>query len=64
MSVHEYSMFVFTWNLAGRKPDKDVNYAHVFKSENLQNPPDLAVIGFQEIITLNMWNIFNKLRGK
>lgn len=62
--IKEYILSVFTWNLAGRKPDKDINFSKIFASQDFVEAPHIVVTGFQEMYNLSVWNVFKKLKGK
>jgi hypothetical protein len=59
--IHEYKLSVFTWNLAGRKPEKDINFSQIFASDQFKDAADIAIVGFQEIIELSFFNVFRGL---
>lgn len=53
---HDISMFVGTFNLAGAPSGTDLS-TWLFPSEVLHSPPEIYVVGFQEVIELNASNI-------
>ncbi|KAF9594867.1 hypothetical protein IFM89_035028 [Coptis chinensis] len=48
-------MFVGTWNVGGKSPNKDLNLRDWLRTPALA---DIYVIGFQEIVPLNAGNVF------
>lgn len=54
--IQQYSMCVFSWNLAGNEPRYEMDFTQVFKSEVFYSAPDIVVIGFQETMVLNAYN--------
>ncbi|KAG1347742.1 putative Type IV inositol polyphosphate 5-phosphatase 7 [Cocos nucifera] len=52
--IHEYKMFVATWNVGGKSPPSNLNledWLHACP------PADIYVLGFQEIVPLNAGNV-------
>ncbi|XP_052206404.1 type IV inositol polyphosphate 5-phosphatase 7-like [Diospyros lotus] len=54
INVHNYSMFVATWNVGGKSPESNLNLDNFLHSSP---PADIYVLGFQEIVPLNAGNI-------
>ncbi|KAF8086963.1 hypothetical protein N665_0607s0023 [Sinapis alba] len=54
IDVQNYSIFVATWNVAGRSPPEDLNLDEWLHSSA---PADIYVLGFQEIVPLNAGNV-------
>ncbi|XP_010542783.1 PREDICTED: type IV inositol polyphosphate 5-phosphatase 7-like [Tarenaya hassleriana] len=54
IDVQNYSIFVATWNVAGRSPPADLNLDDWLLSSA---PADIYVLGFQEIVPLNAGNV-------
>lgn len=54
INVHNYSMFVATWNVGGKSPPNNLNLDDWLHSAP---PADIYVLGFQEIVPLNAGNI-------
>ncbi|XP_047332815.1 type IV inositol polyphosphate 5-phosphatase 7-like [Impatiens glandulifera] len=54
INVQNYSLFVSTWNVAGRSPSSDLNFDDFIHSAP---PADIYVLGFQEVVPLNAGNI-------
>ncbi|EFH68550.1 type I inositol-1,4,5-trisphosphate 5-phosphatase CVP2 [Arabidopsis lyrata subsp. lyrata] len=54
IDVQNYSIFVATWNVAGRSPPSDLNLDEWLHSSA---PADIYVLGFQEIVPLNAGNV-------
>ncbi|CAK9318657.1 unnamed protein product [Citrullus colocynthis] len=54
IDVQNYSIFVATWNVAGRSPPNNLNLDDWLQSSP---PADIYVLGFQEIVPLNAGNI-------
>ncbi|KAG4984286.1 hypothetical protein AAZX31_10G233400 [Glycine max] len=54
IDVQNYSIFVATWNVAGRSPPSTLNLDDWLHSSS---PADIYVLGFQEIVPLNAGNI-------
>ncbi|GAB2298231.1 Type I inositol polyphosphate 5-phosphatase 4 [Dionaea muscipula] len=52
--VHNYRMFVATWNVAGKSPPGHLNLEDWLHTSP---PADIYVIGFQEIVPLNAGNV-------
>ncbi|XP_022727859.1 type I inositol polyphosphate 5-phosphatase 4-like isoform X3 [Durio zibethinus] len=52
--VHNYRVFVATWNVAGKSPPSYLNLEDWLHSSP---PADIYVLGFQEIVPLNAGNI-------
>lgn len=44
IEMHQYTMSVFTWNLAGRKPERDIDFASIFRSNDFTDSPDIGII--------------------
>jgi len=55
MDAEEYSVFVGTWNVAGKTLPEDLDLENWLKPSE---PSDIYVIGFQEIVPLNAGNVF------
>ncbi|GAB2294785.1 Type IV inositol polyphosphate 5-phosphatase 7 [Dionaea muscipula] len=54
IDVHNYSIFVATWNVAGKSPPSNLNLDDWLHSSP---PADIYVLGFQEVVPLNASNI-------
>ncbi|KAG7573303.1 Endonuclease/exonuclease/phosphatase superfamily [Arabidopsis suecica] len=54
IDVQNHSIFVATWNVAGRSPPEDLNLDEWLHSSA---PADIYVLGFQEIVPLNAGNV-------
>ncbi|GMI95973.1 COTYLEDON VASCULAR PATTERN 2 [Hibiscus trionum] len=54
IDVENYSIFVATWNVAGRSPPGNLNLEDLLHASS---PADIYVLGFQEIVPLNAGNI-------
>ncbi|XLR45053.1 hypothetical protein S83_029713 [Arachis hypogaea] len=54
IDVQNHSIFVATWNVAGRSPPSNLNLDDWLHSSP---PADIYVLGFQEIVPLNAGNI-------
>lgn len=54
IDVQNYSIFVATWNVAGRSPPSNLSVDDWLHSSP---PADIYVLGFQEIVPLNAGNI-------
>ncbi|XP_058778446.1 type IV inositol polyphosphate 5-phosphatase 7-like [Vicia villosa] len=54
IDVHNYSVFVATWNVAGRSPPSNLSINDWLQASP---PADIYVLGFQEIVPLNAGNI-------
>ncbi|XWS13677.1 hypothetical protein CRYUN_Cryun36dG0058900 [Craigia yunnanensis] len=54
IDVQNYSIFVATWNVAGRSPPSNLNLDDWLHASP---PADIYVLGFQEIVPLNAGNI-------
>ncbi|PKI56030.1 hypothetical protein CRG98_023570 [Punica granatum] len=54
IDVQNHSIFVATWNVAGRSPPHNLNVDEWLHSSP---PADIYVLGFQEIVPLNAGNI-------
>ncbi|XP_019423455.1 PREDICTED: type IV inositol polyphosphate 5-phosphatase 7-like isoform X2 [Lupinus angustifolius] len=54
IDVQNYSIFVATWNVAGRSPPSNLNLDDWLHASA---PADIYVLGFQEIVPLNASNI-------
>ncbi|KAK8688498.1 hypothetical protein V6N13_087262 [Hibiscus sabdariffa] len=52
--VHNYSIFVATWNVAGKSPP---NHFNLDDWLHTSPPADIYVLGFQEIVPLNAGNV-------
>ncbi|XVF80820.1 hypothetical protein PTKIN_Ptkin15bG0105900 [Pterospermum kingtungense] len=52
--VHNYRMFVATWNVAGKSPP---SYLNLEDWLHTSPPADIYVLGFQEIVPLNAGNV-------
>lgn len=52
--VHNYRIFVATWNVAGKSPP---NYLNLEDWLHTSPPADIYVLGFQEIVPLNAGNV-------
>ncbi|KAI4378559.1 hypothetical protein MLD38_016021 [Melastoma candidum] len=52
--VHNYRIFVATWNVAGKSPPSHLNLEDWLHSSP---PADIYVLGFQEIVPLNAGNV-------
>ncbi|XP_071711241.1 type IV inositol polyphosphate 5-phosphatase 3-like [Rutidosis leptorrhynchoides] len=55
IDAKELKVSVSTWNVGGKLPPKGLNIDELL---DIDNPADIYVIGFQEIIPLNAGNIF------
>ncbi|XP_024969950.1 type IV inositol polyphosphate 5-phosphatase 3 isoform X1 [Cynara cardunculus var. scolymus] len=55
IEAKELKVSANTWNVGGKFPPEDLDIKHWL---NVDNPSDIYVIGFQEIIQLNAANIF------
>ncbi|KAL3505962.1 hypothetical protein ACH5RR_031344 [Cinchona calisaya] len=53
-NVHNYSVFVSSWNVGGKSPPSNLNLDDWLHSAP---PADIYVLGFQEIVPLNAGNI-------
>ncbi|BAU00758.1 hypothetical protein VIGAN_10237800 [Vigna angularis var. angularis] len=54
VDVHNYSVFVATWNVAGRSPPRNLSIDDLLHASP---PADIYVLGFQEVVPLNVGNI-------
>ncbi|ESW29095.1 hypothetical protein PHAVU_002G042800 [Phaseolus vulgaris] len=54
VDVHNYSVFVATWNVAGRSPPSNLSIDDWLHASP---PADIYVLGFQEVVPLNVGNI-------
>ncbi|XP_059660472.1 type I inositol polyphosphate 5-phosphatase 4-like [Cornus florida] len=52
--VHNYGIFVATWNVAGKSPPSHLNLEDWLHASP---PADIYVLGFQEIVPLNAGNV-------
>ncbi|KAE8692070.1 Type I inositol 1,4,5-trisphosphate 5-phosphatase CVP2 [Hibiscus syriacus] len=52
--VHNYRIFVATWNVAGKSP---LSYLNLEDWLHTSPPADIYVLGFQEIVPLNAGNV-------
>ncbi|XP_062145127.1 type I inositol polyphosphate 5-phosphatase 4-like [Alnus glutinosa] len=52
--VHNYRLFVATWNVAGKSPPSNLNLEDWLHTSP---PADIYVLGFQEIVPLNAGNV-------
>ncbi|KAL8530566.1 hypothetical protein ACS0TY_007556 [Phlomoides rotata] len=52
--VHNYRIFVATWNVAGKSPP---SYLNLEEWLHTSPPADVYVLGFQEIVPLNAGNV-------
>ncbi|KAG2697058.1 hypothetical protein I3843_07G087800 [Carya illinoinensis] len=52
--VHNYSLFVATWNVAGKCPPSNLSLEDWLHTSP---PADIYVLGFQEIVPLNAGNV-------
>ncbi|KAL3644889.1 Type I inositol polyphosphate 5-phosphatase 4 [Castilleja foliolosa] len=52
--VHNYKVFVATWNVAGKSPP---SYLNLDEWLHTSPPADMYVLGFQEIVPLNAGNV-------
>ncbi|GMI73809.1 hypothetical protein like AT3G63240 [Hibiscus trionum] len=52
--VHDYRIFVATWNVAGKSPP---SYLNLEDWLHTSPPADIYVLGFQEIVPLNAGNV-------
>ncbi|KAL3647851.1 Type IV inositol polyphosphate 5-phosphatase 7 [Castilleja foliolosa] len=52
--VHNYKVFVATWNVAGKSPP---SYLNLEEWLHTSPPADMYVLGFQEIVPLNAGNV-------
>ncbi|GMJ01152.1 hypothetical protein like AT3G63240 [Hibiscus trionum] len=52
--VHNYRIFVATWNVAGKSPPSHLNLEDWLHTSP---PADIYVLGFQEIVPLNAGNV-------
>ncbi|XP_015688192.2 type IV inositol polyphosphate 5-phosphatase 3 [Oryza brachyantha] len=55
IDIKELRVCVGTWNVAGRLPPDDLD---IQKWLDMEEPADIYVLGFQEIVPLNAGNIF------
>ncbi|KAL4557693.1 hypothetical protein LXL04_035880 [Taraxacum kok-saghyz] len=55
IDAKELKVSVSTWNVGGKLPPEDLDISNLL---DVDNPSDIYVIGFQEIIPLNAGNIF------
>lgn len=46
------------------KPNKDLDLANILSSDSVAEAPDIVIVGFQEIVSLSWYNLFNKVKGK
>ncbi|XP_074310306.1 type I inositol polyphosphate 5-phosphatase 10-like isoform X2 [Silene latifolia] len=53
-TVKNLKTFVATWNVGGRPPDGGLNLDDFLQSDN---PSDIYILGFQEIVPLNAGNV-------
>ncbi|KAH7678014.1 phosphatidylinositol-bisphosphatase protein [Dioscorea alata] len=56
LSNENLRMFVGTWNVAGRAPNAGLDLRDWFISSS-SPPPDIYILGFQEIVPLNAGNV-------
>ncbi|GMP90956.1 hypothetical protein CsSME_00041862 [Camellia sinensis var. sinensis] len=54
IDVHNYRIFVATWNVAGKSPP---SYLNLEDWIHASPPADIYVLGFQEIVPLNAGNV-------
>ncbi|CAJ1926124.1 unnamed protein product [Sphenostylis stenocarpa] len=54
VDIHNYSIFVATWNVAGRSPPSNLGIDDWLHASP---PADIYVLGFQEVVPLNVGNI-------
>ncbi|PIN02790.1 Inositol polyphosphate 5-phosphatase [Handroanthus impetiginosus] len=54
LNIQNYSVFVSTWNVGGKPPQRNMNLDDWLHSAP---PADIYVLGFQEIVPLNAGNI-------
>ncbi|KAJ3669906.1 hypothetical protein LUZ60_010230 [Juncus effusus] len=52
--VQDYKIFVSTWNVGGKSPNRNLNLDDWLNSSP---PADIYVLGFQEIVPLNAGNV-------
>ena len=53
--AQSHTMWIFTWNLAGKMLTKEFDISQVIDACNLGQPPDIILFGFQEIVPLNFF---------
>ncbi|KAM7255976.1 hypothetical protein ACFE04_011717 [Oxalis oulophora] len=54
IDVQNHSIFVATWNVAGRSPPSNLNLDDLLHASP---PADIYVLGFQEVVPLNAGNV-------
>ncbi len=55
---NELTVFIGTWNMAGIEMNPNEKFFDwFFPLKDMKNPPDIYVVGFQEIVELNAGNI-------
>ncbi|KAI4311596.1 hypothetical protein MLD38_036480 [Melastoma candidum] len=54
ISTKDVRVTVATWNVAGRAPLEDIDIDDWLSTDQ---PADMYVIGFQEVVPLNAWNV-------
>ncbi|KAL5707899.1 hypothetical protein ACHQM5_018750 [Ranunculus cassubicifolius] len=52
--MRDYRIFVATWNVGGKTPNSNLNLEDFLQMED---PADIYVVGFQEIVPLNAGNV-------
>lgn len=55
MRIHEYKVFVSTWNVGGMDPPEDLDMEEWL--DTCKNPCDIYVFGFQEVVPLKVANL-------
>ncbi|KAH7435410.1 hypothetical protein KP509_06G063500 [Ceratopteris richardii] len=50
----QYKIFVSTWNVGGKPPNDDIALQELL---HLEEPADIYVLGFQEVVPLNAGNV-------
>ncbi|XP_043722340.1 type IV inositol polyphosphate 5-phosphatase 9-like [Telopea speciosissima] len=60
--IPNYKLFVSTWNVGGVEPPENLNLEDLLDTNN--NPCDIYVLGFQEIVTLTAGNILGSENTK
>ncbi|KAJ4960210.1 hypothetical protein NE237_020120 [Protea cynaroides] len=53
--ILKYKLFVSTWNVGGVAPPENLNLEDLLDTRN--NPCDIYVLGFQEVVTLSTGNV-------
>jgi len=60
--TQNYKVFVSTWNVGGIVPPDDLDMEDLLDKQN--NPCDIYVLGFQEVVPLNTANVLGKENSK